>query len=125
MHAELAHFVARRCNDTAIAVAPHDDGLAPQRRIVELLDGRIERVHVDVQDGAYRIHKAKPATRASEPSAGKPNMSAGKLTLSASQRKVWPAAPRGLPAAGRGLLAGGFPACSARSLSFDRDRNHL
>ena len=52
MHAELAHFIARRRDDAAVAAATDDDGLAAQLGSVALLDGRVERVHVHVQDRA-------------------------------------------------------------------------
>ena len=40
---------------SALGVAAHDDGPAFELRIVALLDGRVERVHVDVQDGAAGV----------------------------------------------------------------------
>ena len=50
MHAETAHLVARGGDDAAPAGAADDHGLARELRAVVLLDGRVERVHVDVQD---------------------------------------------------------------------------
>ena len=49
--AEDPRLVARRRNDTATG-ATYDDRFAAQFGIVTLLDGRIECVHVDVQDDA-------------------------------------------------------------------------
>src|SRR5438270_9917745 len=51
-HAKLSCFVGGGANDRAIP-APRDR-LAPQLRIVALLDGRIKRVHVDMNDLAPR-----------------------------------------------------------------------
>ena len=48
-HAEAAHRVVRRRDDSAAAHAADDQGLAAQLRVIALLHGRIERVHVDVQ----------------------------------------------------------------------------
>ena len=56
VHAELADFVARGCDDATIAAATHDDGFAAQLRVVALLDRCVERIHVDVQDGTGRFH---------------------------------------------------------------------
>ena len=52
MHAELAHLIARRRDDAATAESTDDQRLAAQFRIVERFHGRIERIHVDVEDGA-------------------------------------------------------------------------
>ena len=41
--------IARRSHDTAVARAPDSDWLAPQFGIA-LLDRRVERVHIDVDD---------------------------------------------------------------------------
>ena len=61
-HAELAHLVARRRDHTAIAGAADDDRLAAQLGPVALLHRRVERVHVDVQDGARCGHGIVTAT---------------------------------------------------------------
>ena len=47
-----AHLVARRGDDAARARAADDHGPAFQGGVVALLDGRVERVHVHVQDPA-------------------------------------------------------------------------
>ena len=57
-HAELAHLVAGRGDHAAIAGAADDDRLAAQARVVALFHGCVERIHVDVQDGARRGHGA-------------------------------------------------------------------
>ncbi len=61
MHAEAAHLVARGGDDAAAAGAADDDRLAGKLRVVELLDRRVERVHVDVQDGAVIAHDSASA----------------------------------------------------------------
>ena len=48
-HAEVARLVARRRDDAAMAAADRER-LAAQSRIVALLHGRIEGVHVDMDD---------------------------------------------------------------------------
>ncbi len=55
MHAEAAHLVARGRDHAAPAGAADDHGLAGELRPVVLLDGRVERVHVDVQDRAVVV----------------------------------------------------------------------
>ena len=55
MHAEAADLVARGGDHAAPAGAADDHRLARELGPVVLLDGRVERVHVDVQDGALRI----------------------------------------------------------------------
>ena len=51
--AEFARFVAGRANDTALRRRrADDDRLAAQRRIIALLDGRVESVHVEMEDDA-------------------------------------------------------------------------
>jgi hypothetical protein len=62
MHAELPHLIACRGHDAAIAAAAHDHGFAAQLRAVTLLDGRVEGVHVDVQDRT-EVHVRRPAGR--------------------------------------------------------------
>ena len=57
MHAEGARFVARGRDDAAAIGLPADrERLAAQRRVVALLDRRVERVHVDVKDARVRHH---------------------------------------------------------------------
>ena len=50
MHAELARFIRRSAHHGAISAPRDDHGLAAELRIVALLYGRIERVHIDVDD---------------------------------------------------------------------------
>src|SRR5438477_342195 len=52
VHAVPAHGVARGRHHAAAAVPADDERLAGQPRVVVLLDGRVERIHVDVQDRA-------------------------------------------------------------------------
>src|SRR5690606_28448836 len=52
MDAVAARLVARRRDHAAVADAADDHGLAAQGRIVMLLHGREERVHVGMQDDA-------------------------------------------------------------------------
>src|SRR5207249_677005 len=54
-YAELSRFVGRRGNHAAQLRAANRYGLAAQLGIVALLDRRIERVHVDVDDLADRL----------------------------------------------------------------------
>ncbi len=54
-HAEAAHLVAGGRDHAAPARAPDDHGLARELRPVVLLDGRVESVHVDVQDHPPRV----------------------------------------------------------------------
>ncbi len=57
-HSIGSRLVARRGHDAAaLRSAAHDDGSAPQRRVVALLDGRIEGVHVDVEDLANVVNQ--------------------------------------------------------------------
>lgn len=51
-------FVAGRRHDAALARSPDGDGLAAKIRIVPLLDGRIEGVHVDVDDLALSARRS-------------------------------------------------------------------
>ena len=54
--AERPRLVARRGDDAAlVGLAADGERLAAQRRVVALLDRRVERVHVDVEDAAHRI----------------------------------------------------------------------
>ena len=55
MHAEAAHLIARGGDNAAPAGPADDHRLARKLRPVVLLDRRIERVHVDVQDRAVRV----------------------------------------------------------------------
>ena len=70
-HAELARLVTRRAHHRARAAPRDDHRPAAQGRVVALLDGRIERVHVDVQDlalwgfFAHRQNGMKSASGAS------------------------------------------------------------
>lgn len=48
--AELSGFVARGRDDAALAGSTDGDRLATKLRIVPLLDGCVERIHVDVDD---------------------------------------------------------------------------
>ena len=50
VHAEAAHFVTRGRDHAARAGAPDHDRLAGELGVVVLLHGRVERVHVHVQD---------------------------------------------------------------------------
>ena len=54
--AELARLIAGGGNHPPAGGAAHDDGLALERRVVALLDGRVEGVHVDMQDGVGPVH---------------------------------------------------------------------
>ena len=58
VHAEAARLVARGGDDTARAEAADDHRLPDERRILELLHRRVERVEVDVQD--RRIARGQP-----------------------------------------------------------------
>src|SRR5258708_37573727 len=50
MDTEATGFVRSSANDGPISPPRHDDGFAAQLRVVPLLDGGIERVHVHVDD---------------------------------------------------------------------------
>ena len=54
-HAEAPGLVARRRHDAALARAAHRDGLAAQGGVVALLHGRVEGIHVDVDDLALTL----------------------------------------------------------------------
>src|SRR6185436_18960455 len=57
----LACLVAGGGDDSAfIRVASHDNRLAPQCGFVPLFDGRIERVHVDVEDASHESVDPNP-----------------------------------------------------------------
>ena len=50
-HAEGSRLVAGRRDDAAlVGVAADDNGQPAQRRVVALLDGRVERIHVEMDD---------------------------------------------------------------------------
>ena len=56
--AELADLVRRGADDpAALRIAADDHGLAPQLRMVELLDGGVKSVHIHVNDLARLSHK--------------------------------------------------------------------
>src|SRR5690606_18967357 len=57
MHAELPDFVARSRDHAARTRAADDERLATQAWVIKCLDGRVERVHVDVKNRA-RSHTA-------------------------------------------------------------------
>ena len=51
MDPELPRLVVRRCHDAATArIAADDEGLRPERRVLELLHGGEERVEIEVRD---------------------------------------------------------------------------
>ena len=52
MHPKLARLVTRGRHHTACSCATNSDGNPAQRRIVTLFHGRVESVHVDVDDAA-------------------------------------------------------------------------
>ncbi len=54
-HAERARLVRGCANDRALAAPRHDDRPSAQRWIVALLDGGVERIHVDVDDLAHVV----------------------------------------------------------------------
>ena len=54
-HAEPTRFVGRARDDRAAVRGADDDRLALQRRIVEHRDGRVERIHVHMQDAGARV----------------------------------------------------------------------
>ena len=57
MNAEFSRFIGTRCDDTAtfsgFRVGADNDGLAFVGGMIELLDGRVKRIHVDVEYGAH------------------------------------------------------------------------
>ena len=60
-HAVHARLVRGGRHDAAPAgLGADDDGLAAQLRAIALLDGRVERVHVDVRDRRGRGTRATP-----------------------------------------------------------------
>ena len=66
MHAVAPRLVARRGHDApALGRPAHHDGPAGERRVVALLDGRVERVHVDVEDQGGTVLPALGEVRVS------------------------------------------------------------
>ena len=63
VHAERACLVAGGADDAPVPEAADDDRLAAQRRVVELLDRREERVEVDVQDRSASARAVTAAAR--------------------------------------------------------------
>jgi hypothetical protein len=55
MYAETPGFVRSSTHDRAVTLPSDDYGLAPQARIITLLDGSIERIHVDMEDFAHNL----------------------------------------------------------------------
>src|ERR1039458_7620669 len=55
MHTEAPGLVRRSADDRAIAQPSNDHGLAPQRRVIALLDRSVKSVHVDVDDFAHNL----------------------------------------------------------------------
>jgi hypothetical protein len=49
-HAELSRFIGSSAHDGTIPAPGDNDGLSPQRRVVALLHGRVERVRVDMHN---------------------------------------------------------------------------
>ena len=67
-HAELSSLVARGRDDAAALGIPADgNGPSPERGIVALLDGRVEGVHVEVEDAAGGAHDADRGRARSSP----------------------------------------------------------
>src|SRR5215211_4315802 len=66
MDAKAARLIACRSHDTTLARAPDSNWLAPQFGIIALLDRRVERVHVNVNDLAWSVgwvrHGAHPVS---------------------------------------------------------------
>jgi hypothetical protein len=54
MDAVVTRLVARRGDDTSLAGATDDDGLSAKLGSSQQFDRHEERVHVDVQDRAFR-----------------------------------------------------------------------
>ena len=75
VHAARARLIGARGDDPPIPCPPHDHGHPRQRRVVQHLHRRVERVHVDVEHGAVatsndlRVVVAHRST-APRPSAG-------------------------------------------------------
>src|SRR5699024_9927889 len=60
VHAVGARLVARRHHDRARAAPGDDDGFAAQARIVTLLHGSVERIHVHMNDLAHGLRHGGP-----------------------------------------------------------------
>ena len=56
-HAKLARLVACGRNDTTLPLTTDEYGLSRKLGVIALLDRGIERVHIDVQDGALVVHR--------------------------------------------------------------------
>ena len=76
-HAEGAGLVARRGDDASLGAVADRDGTPSKRRIVALLDRRIEGVHVDVDDLAHR-HAATLSTQEQKENSGRARSSRGR-----------------------------------------------
>ena len=81
-HAVLPGLVGRRGDHAARAGAADDDRLPGERRILQDLDGRVERVDVDVQD-RLGAHPAEPGLECQSRRAGR----AGSVGASMASRK--------------------------------------
>ena len=55
MDAKAARLIAGRSHDTTLARAPDGDWFAPQFGIIALLDRRVERVHVNVNNLTWTV----------------------------------------------------------------------
>jgi hypothetical protein len=53
MYAEAPGFVGSSADNRTFSLLRDNQGFAAQVRVVPLLDGRIKRVHVDVDDFAH------------------------------------------------------------------------
>jgi hypothetical protein len=64
---EGTRLVRGRRDDTPTArIGAHHDGTPTEFGSIALLDGGVERVHVDVDDGARTHERAQAATRTTE-----------------------------------------------------------
>jgi hypothetical protein len=50
---EAPGFVRSSADDRTFSLPGYNDGLTAQIQVVPLLDGRIERVHIDMEDFAH------------------------------------------------------------------------
>src|SRR5258708_2139006 len=101
MHTEFACLVGSRGDDSAGAVVPDDHRLAPKLGAAQLLDGGVERVHVEVQDAvreAARGVVSRGSTSACTPPApirsGSPRASGARCTAPRAEARSG-AAPTG------------------------------
>src|SRR5690606_5754998 len=62
MHTELPRFVTGGGHHAASAQTADDQRFAPQGRIVVRFDRSVERIHVDMEDGASARHGGSVAT---------------------------------------------------------------